>query len=85
MGECGKGIHMPLSDTSTAPRFQTQASPHRWATMAEACDYARCGDRTLRRWISEGKITGFRLGRHLRIDLDELDAAMRPLRTAGRF
>ena len=52
--------------------------------MAEACEYARCGDRTLRRWVATGKITGYRLGRHLRIDLDELDAAMRPIQTASR-
>jgi excisionase family DNA binding protein len=35
---------------------------------------------TLRRWIREGKITGYKLGdRVIRVDLDEIDALMKPL------
>jgi excisionase family DNA binding protein len=35
---------------------------------------------TLRRWIREGKITGYRIGdRLIRVDLDEIDALMKPL------
>jgi len=35
---------------------------------------------TLRRWIREGKITGYRIGdRVIRVDLDEIDALMKPL------
>lgn len=40
---------------------------------------------TIRRYISTGRITGYRFGpRMLRVDLDELDAMLRPLATAKR-
>ncbi|MFL0579658.1 helix-turn-helix domain-containing protein [Dietzia sp. 179-F 9C3 NHS] len=40
---------------------------------------------TIRRYISAGRITGYRFGpRMLRVDLDELDALLRPLATAKR-
>lgn len=40
---------------------------------------------TIRRWISAGRITGYRFGpRMIRVDLDELDALLRPLATAKR-
>lgn len=36
-------------------------------------------DRTIRQWIAEGRITGYRINaRLIRIDLNELDAAMQP-------
>jgi len=46
--------------------------------MADAADYAACNERTLRRQIAEGKLTGYRLGRVYRIDLNELDQIMAP-------
>ena len=40
---------------------------------------------TLRRYVSAGRITGYRFGpRMLRVDLDEIDALLRPLATAKR-
>lgn len=40
---------------------------------------------TIRRMIADGHITGYRLpgGRHIRVDLAEVDAAFRPIPTAG--
>jgi excisionase family DNA binding protein len=35
---------------------------------------------TFRRWINEGKITGYRLGdRLIRVDFDEIDEFMKPM------
>jgi len=40
--------------------------------------------KTIRRRIAEGSLTGYRMGpRILRVDLNELDALMRPIPTAG--
>jgi excisionase family DNA binding protein len=50
----------------------------RFTSMANAARYAECNERTLRRAIAEGKLTGYRLGRVYRIDLNELDAWMAP-------
>lgn len=55
----------------------------RLATLAEAADYAACSPRTLRRRVADGTLPAYRLGRLLRVDLDELDAALRPIPTAG--
>jgi excisionase family DNA binding protein len=53
----------------------------RYVSLAHAAEYADCNERTLRRLIADGKITGFRLGRVIRIDLNELDQALKPIPT----
>ena len=56
----------------------------RLVSLDDAAAYAACSPKTLRRRIADGSLTGYRLGpRLLRIDLDELDALMRPIPTAG--
>jgi len=42
--------------------------------LQEGADHLHISARTLRRWISEGRVAGYRMGpRFLRVDLDELD------------
>ena len=56
----------------------------RLVTLTEAADYAACNERTIRRRIASGDLTAYRLGKRLlRVDLDELDAAMQPVPTVG--
>lgn len=50
----------------------------RYASLAESAQYVGCHERTIRRLIAAGTITGYRLGRSVRIDLNELDEAMTP-------
>ncbi|MGV5046696.1 helix-turn-helix domain-containing protein [Rhodococcus pyridinivorans] len=47
----------------------------RYVTVQEAAEYLGVCDRSVRRYIARGEITGHRLpgGKLLRIDLDELD------------
>lgn len=60
------------------------ATPRRYATLAEAADYLRCNERTIRRLIAAGRITGYRSGRRLiRVDLNQVDEAMRPTADAS--
>lgn len=40
--------------------------------------------RTIRNYIAEGRLTGFRVGRLIRLDAAEVDALARPIPTAGR-
>lgn len=57
----------------------------RYASINEAAEYVAAHHQTIRRWIAEGRITGYRMGpRMIRVDLDELDALMRPLAAAKR-
>jgi excisionase family DNA binding protein len=53
----------------------------RYASLAKAAEYADCNERTLRRHIASGELTGYRLGRVIRIDLNELDAWLTPIPT----
>ena len=49
----------------------------RYATLQEAAKYLAVTDRTIRQMIADGRLTGYRNGRRLvRVDLDEIDAAM---------
>lgn len=56
----------------------------RLASIPAAADYAAVSTKTIRRRIATGDLTGYRFGpRVLRVDLNELDAALRPIPTAG--
>lgn len=57
----------------------TLAPRRRYVKIAEAADYLQVTDRTIRQMIADGRLTGYRSGTRLvRIDLNELDAAMQP-------
>ncbi|MEJ7831914.1 MAG: helix-turn-helix domain-containing protein [Nocardioides sp.] len=57
----------------------------RWASQQAAAEYAGVTDRTIRNYIARGELTGYRVGkgRLVRVDLNELDALLRPIPTAG--
>lgn len=52
------------------------APQRRYATLKQAADYFQISQRTIRRWVDGGKITGFYFGsnRNLRVDLNEIEA-----------
>ena len=50
----------------------------------QAAKYADVHPITIRRWISAGRVPAYRAGpRLLKIDLNELDAMLRPVATVG--
>lgn len=56
----------------------------RFASLKTACEHIDVTERTLRNYIARGELTGYRLGsRTIRIDLDELEALLKPIPTAG--
>lgn len=51
----------------------------KYASQAEAAEYLGVTARTIRQMIADGRLTGYRSGTRLvRVDLNEIDAAMRP-------
>lgn len=56
----------------------------RWLNQAEAADYLGVTERTIRRYISIGALTGRQLpgSRLIRLDRHELDAALKPVPSA---
>jgi excisionase family DNA binding protein len=59
----------------------TPGPARRYASLAKAAEYADCSDKTLRRRIATGELTGYRLGRDIRIDLNEIDEWLTPIPT----
>jgi len=60
----------------------------RYITIAEAAEYLQVSDRTVRRLIADGELTGYWMGRSrrvIRVDLNEIDEQlMRPLNEPAR-
>lgn len=55
------------------------------APLTVAAEHYKVHPRTIRRYISAGLITGYRMGpRLLRVDLGEIDELMRPVPTAAQ-
>lgn len=55
----------------------------RLVNLAEAAEYAACCRETIRRRIADGTLHGYRLGKRiLRVDLNEIDEALREIPTA---
>lgn len=60
-------------------------TPRRWVTLNEAAEYLNVVPHTVRRYIAAGQLPAYRLaGRQtIRIKVEDLDAMMRPIPTAG--
>lgn len=63
----------------------TPVSSRRWASPAAGAAYYDVSLRTFRKMIALGEITAYRVpgSRLLKVDLNELDAKLRPIPTAG--
>lgn len=58
--------------------------PRRYESIQSGADRVGVSTRTVRRWLSQGLIMGYRMGpRTIRLDADELDQKMRAIPTAA--
>ena len=49
-------------------------------SLNSAAEYAGVHVKTVRRWISAGRLTAYRLGpRLIKVDLDQIDAMLQPI------
>jgi excisionase family DNA binding protein len=56
----------------------------RLASIREAAAYGAVSEKTIRRYISDGTLTGYRLGKKLlRVDLTEIDSLLKRIPTAS--
>lgn len=64
---------------STSSAGPNRATRRRYVKIAEAAEYLQVTDRTVRQMIADGRLTGYACGKRLvRVDLNEIDAAMQP-------
>jgi len=59
------------------------ADPPRRVPLVDAAAYVHCSVDTLRRRIRDGQLTVYRFAARLYVDLDQVDALMRPYPTAA--
>ena len=73
------------AEARTSPMQQPVArTPRRLVSLADAAAYADVSIRTVRRYIAQGRLTGYRVGpRLVKVDLSELVALARPIPSAG--
>lgn len=71
-----------MSKTTTSQRgeaLQAHMERRRYETMQAAAERTQLSVRSIRRYIAEGKLTGYRIGqRTIRLDPDEVDALFTP-------
>ncbi len=70
----GKKICMPRSGHDKSP--DEAIVVNRWMTLQEACVYLVCHERTLRKFVSQGKVKSYKLGHSYRFRLRDLDASL---------
>lgn len=57
-----------------------KATARHLISMKEAAQIVGCTTQTIRNWVSEGRLSAFRIGERLvRVDQDELDALIRKI------
>jgi len=65
-------------------RARPRSSARQLLSIASAADLTGVVVKTVRRRISDGSLTGYRIGpRLIRVDADELDALLRKIPAAG--
>lgn len=71
--------------THSIPVKTGGATPHpRYVPLGEAATYAGFSIRTLRRYIAQGRLTGYRVGpKHIRVDLNDVDGMFSAISTAN--
>ncbi|PWN00980.1 DNA-binding protein [Nocardioides silvaticus] len=57
----------------------------RFESIPSAAEYLGVAPKTIRRWIDDGRLTGFRAGpRIIVVDRNEIDALLTPIPPAGQ-
>ena len=73
-----------MGSTTRTPRSASKPTPSlRLVSLAAGAAFADVSVRTLRRYIAQGRLTGYRVGpRLVKVDLNELEQLARPIPAA---
>jgi excisionase family DNA binding protein len=80
-----RNLSFPCTDSGANPPNLVSVQKRRnLVSVQKGAEYSGLSDKTIRRYISTGQLTGYRIGKKLiRVDLDELDALLKPIPTVG--
>jgi len=71
---------------ATPPSKRLSQPPRRYLTLSDAAGWLSLDEKTLRRWVSQGRLTAYRVGPKLiRLDADEIENMIRVVPTAGNL
>lgn len=74
---------MTLRVVTTNTTKTAERPPRRFGSLTIGAEMLGVSDKTLRRMIADGTVTGYRLGKRLiRVDLDELEGLLRVIPSA---
>lgn len=65
----------PQQEPQPEENLENPAATGRWLSITEACEYLQISEQTMFRWMREGKISYFKVGKSTRFresDLDQL-------------
>jgi excisionase family DNA binding protein len=69
---------MPETKAELRPNNRAERR-RRYVKIADAAEYLQVTDRTIRQMLNDGRLRGYSCGSRLvRLDLNEIDAAMQP-------
>lgn len=72
-----KGRKFMNPSRTESPSTRPDPAVRRLVSLQRGAEYLECAERTIRRMVADGRITGYRVGpRMVRIDLNELDALL---------
>lgn len=70
---------LPAPARSALSAGPNRAARRHYVRISEAAEYLKVTERTIRQMIADGRLAGYRSGTRLvRVDLNDLDAAMQP-------
>jgi excisionase family DNA binding protein len=52
--------------------------PRRWTSIAKTAEHLSKSERTVRSMLADGRLRGYRIGRTVFLDLNEVDDALEP-------
>lgn len=58
------------------------APQKRLISLKASAEYLDVTTKSVRDWIAQGRLTGYRVGRHIKLDANEVDAFAAPIPTA---
>lgn len=69
--------------TKQVGRPEKPIARRRFVSVSVAAEYLSVSDRTIRYMVAQGRLQGFRNGRILRVDMNDVESCLKPMPGGG--